>query len=99
MSSDVSQIDYEAVRGVAEGFNQSGETLQGIDRAIEGFLTMLKSQAFVGMVSTAMLNSYINDVRTQLNEVIKTLLEMSNDLKAGVGIREDVDTGNSAKFR
>lgn len=99
MSSDLSQIDYEAVLSVAEGFNKSGETLQDIDRAVEGFLTMLKSQGFIGLVSTAMLNNYINDVRTQLNEVIKTLLEMSNDLKVGVGIVEDVDTGNSAKFR
>lgn len=89
--ADLAQMDYEAIERVAKGFRDSGEMLQNIDRFIEALLTTLRVECFVGLVSTAMLDNYVNSVRTKLNEVVKTFMEMSDDLVKTVAQTRQTD--------
>ena len=99
MSSDTSQINYQALLNTVKGFKESGELLQGVDKLIEGLLVSLKAQWFIGLVSTAMFDSYVNAVRTQLNDVVKTFIEMSDDLDKTVAEYRRRDEENATKFQ
>lgn len=98
MSNELSQMDYEAVERVAKGFKDSGVLLQGIDKAIDALLLMLRTTSFVGLISAAMLESYTNSVQTELNKLVDIFNEMSGDLSKTVQATRERDEQIGTKF-
>lgn len=59
---------------------------------------MLRMEYFIGRVSTAMVENYLRDVRRELQNVIKVLLEMSEQLGKAVEDRKRSQGETSSLF-
>ena len=57
-------MDYDAVQKMSDGFRTSSETLEGVSKALEVAIAVLKATAMFGMIGNAALAMYLEDVFT-----------------------------------
>ena len=91
-------MDVPAVRNVASRFGEMGETLQGVNQAMEAAITMLKASAFVSMFSTYAYAQYLEQLQPIVEDYANKCAEMSGDLQASAEAYERGDAAGATKF-
>lgn len=86
-----SGMDYDAVSGMATGFDTTGDTLQVVSQALTAAIAMLMASAFLGNPGAAAQAAYLANIKPKLDRLAVTCEEFSQDLRAAVAKRQDQD--------
>jgi uncharacterized protein YukE len=97
MSEEV-YMDVPAVRGIAQRFGQMGETLQGVSKALQAAITVLKTSAFIGLFGSYALATYLEQIEPVITEYAEKCVEMNQDLDASATAYENGDRQGSTRF-
>jgi uncharacterized protein YukE len=91
-------MDVPAVRNVATRFGEMGETLQGVNKAMEAAIAMLKASAFVGLFGNYAYAQYLEQLQPIVEDYANRCVEMSGDLQASAEAYERGDAAGATKF-
>jgi len=91
-------MDYQAVQQMADGFNTASDTLQGVSKALEVAIAVLKASAFIGLVGNIALSRYLEGIKPNVDRLSATCEEMSMDLMGAIISLRDGDTSGSQRF-
>jgi uncharacterized protein YukE len=91
-------MDVPAVRNVATRFGEMGETLQGVNKAMEAAIAMLKASAFVGLFGNYAYAQYLEQLQPIVEDYANKCVEMSGDLQASAEAYERGDAAGATKF-
>lgn len=90
-------MEVPAVKGMAKKFQEIGEVLRGVGKALDALGLMLKTTAFVGGVGIAAYGMV-----EQFNKVVNTAAdncqELSKDLEASATAFEQGDSQGATRF-
>jgi hypothetical protein len=82
MASNDVFMDTNAIPDIARRLDTSAQVLKTIDKALEASINILRTTAFVGLVSSSAFERYLLAIQPQIRELIDHCEEMSHDLKA-----------------
>jgi|SRR5665648_35921 len=92
-------MDIPQVQKMAESFGNFGEILQGVAKALEAAIMVLKMSAFVGLVGGFAVERYLSMVKPRVENMAKKMLELQGDLKGAISHYQTGDETGSARFR
>jgi hypothetical protein len=91
-------MDYDVVQSMSDGFKNSSEVLQGVSKALEVAIAILKATAFFGMVGNMALAMYLEGIKPNVDRLAATCDEMSMDLIGAITSLRDGDNSGSQRF-
>lgn len=92
-------MDIPQVQKVAESFGNFGEILQGVAKALEAAIMVLKMTAFVGLVGGFAVERYLSMVKPRVENMAKKMMELQGDLKGAINHYQTGDESGSRRFR
>jgi len=99
MAEEGVYMDVDAVLSMADRFNQFGDVLKGVSKALEMAMITLKATAFVGLVGGAAVERYISFLKPQVDNLAVKCAELQTDILGAVVSFRDGDTSGSKKFQ
>ncbi len=91
-------MDYDAVQKMSDGFRTSSETLEGVSKALEVAIAVLKASALFGLVGNAALAQYLEGIKPNVDRLAATCSELSQDLMGAIVSLRDGDYSGSQRF-
>ncbi|MGB1248987.1 MAG: type VII secretion target [Candidatus Promineifilaceae bacterium] len=91
-------METDAVRGMSTSFGDIGGRLGEVNKALETLSNLLNDTAFVGKVGGNAVAQYIDNMRPQLEEIVKKCEELNKDLESSAKAYEDGDATGSTRF-
>jgi len=91
-------MDYDVVQSMSDGFKNSSEVLQGVSKALEVAIAILKATAFFGLVGNMALAMYLEGIKPNVDKLAATCEEMSMDLMGAIVSLRDGDNSGSQRF-
>ena len=96
MALETTYMDFDKMKSISEGFQDAAQVLNGVVRALEAAMAVLKMTAFVGMVGGAALERFIAAIKPRIEELAKQFTEMSDDINGAMeAFRAAQEAGNS----
>lgn len=92
-------MDIPQVQKVAESFGNFGEILQGVAKALEAAIMVLKMTAFVGLVGGFAVERYLSMVKPRVENMAKKMAELQSDLTGAINHYQTGDESGSRRFR
>lgn len=92
-------MDIPQVQKVAESFGNFGEILQGVAKALEAAIMVLKMTAFVGLVGGFAVERYLSMVKPRVENMAKKMHELQGDLNGAINHYQTGDESGSRRFR
>jgi hypothetical protein len=92
-------MDIPSVQKMAESFGNFGEILQGVAKALEAAIMVLKLSAFVGLVGGFAVERYLSMVKPRVEKMASKMVELQGDLKGAITNYQNGDETGSARFR
>ncbi|MCB9005802.1 MAG: hypothetical protein H6656_00185 [Ardenticatenaceae bacterium] len=92
------KMDVPKVKKMGKTFEDIGEVLNGISKALQILLTTLRATAFVGMFGGWALQSYIEQFKPVIDRLAKQSLEIGRDLAVSAKAYENGDAVGSTRF-
>jgi len=86
-----SGMDYDAVTGMATGFDTTGDTLQVVSQALTAAIALLLASAFMGNPGAAAQAAYLANIKPKVDRLAATCEEFGQDLRTAVAKREEQD--------
>jgi hypothetical protein len=99
MSDNVSQIDYEAVRKSANGFQTAHQTLTVVNITLEAAMMLLRTTAFIGLVGGFAVERYLANIQPKVQRLAEKCMEISEDLEQTVLIHQSKDGDSEGHFQ
>ena len=84
-------MDIPQVQKMAESFGNFGEILEGVSKALEVAILVLKTTAFVGLVGGFAVERYLSMVKPRVDKMAKKLHELQTDLKGAINHYQNGD--------
>lgn len=94
-----SGMDYEAVNGMATGFDSAGDTLQVVSQAITAAIAVLMASALMGNAGAGAQIAYLSNIKPKVDKLAATCEEFSQDLRQAVQKREAQDEEDAGNIR
>jgi hypothetical protein len=91
-------MDYQAVAGVASGFDTAAATLKVTGTILEAAIVALKAASFFTLGTTKMLEQYLANIKPRVDRLGATCEEMAGDLRAAIADHQQADTGGAGNF-
>jgi hypothetical protein len=91
-------MDYDVVQSMSDGFKNSSEVLQGVSKALEVAIGILKATALFGLVGNYALAMYLEGIKPNVDKLATTCEEMSMDLIGAITSLRDGDNSGSQRF-
>ena len=91
-------MDYEAVQAMSDRFRTSSDTLEGVSKALEIAIGVLKATAFFGLVGNAALAHYLEGIKPNVDRLAATCEELQMDLIGAIVALRDGDMSGSQRF-
>jgi len=92
-------MDIPQVQKMAESFGNFGEILQGVAKALEVAIMVLRTTAFVGLVGGFAVERYLSMVKPRVETLAKKMAELERDLKGAINHYQTGDESGSRRFR
>jgi len=92
------KINYSDVEQSAAGFEQVGNTLKMVNKALLAAIMLLKTTAFIGMVGGHAVAAYLENIQPKVDQLSDKCIEMAGDLRATMAQKQQEDEGNAPKF-
>ncbi|RME69680.1 MAG: hypothetical protein D6784_18020 [Chloroflexi bacterium] len=96
--ADEVYMDIPAVRNMAKQFGNIGETLDAVNKVLEGLLTILKTTAFIGLVGGYALIGFIEMIKPYIEQMAEKCRELMDDLNKSVDAYERGDALGATRF-
>lgn len=91
-------MDFDVVQSMADGFRTASETLEGVSKALEAAIAILKATAFLGLVGNAALAMYLEGIKPNVDKLAATCDELNLDLIGAIASIRDGDLSGSQRF-
>ena len=92
-------MDIPQVQKLAESFGNFGEILQGVAKALEAAIMVLKMTAFVGLVGGFAVERYLSMVKPRVENMAKKMHELQRDVTGAINNYQTGDESGSNRFR
>lgn len=92
-------MDIPQVQKMAQAFGNFGEILQGVAKALEVAIMVLKMTAFVGLVGGFAVERYLSMVKPRVENMAKKMHELQDDVNGAINNYQTGDESGSKKFR
>jgi hypothetical protein len=99
MSEQGVYMDVDAVTGMAERFQQIGDVMKAVSKALEIAIMTLRVTAFVGLVGGAAVERYLSRIKPQVDKLSEKCSELHLDLIGAVVSYRDGDSSGSKRFQ
>lgn len=86
------------VRAIAKTFNTLHEVLQGVLKALEAIVTLLKGAAFMGLVGAGAIAYFVETLKPPIQEMAQKFQELNKDLNQSVDAYERGDQQGATRF-
>lgn len=97
--ADEVYMDIPQVQKMAESFGNFGEILEGVAKALEVAIMVLKTTAFVGLVGGFAVERYLSMVKPRVERMAKKMHELKGDLTGAINHYQTGDESGSRRFR
>jgi hypothetical protein len=97
--ADEVYMDIPQVQKMAESFGNFGEILEGVAKALEVAIMVLKTTAFVGLVGGFAVERYLSMVKPRVERMAKKMHELKGDLTGAINHYQNGDESGSRLFR
>lgn len=91
-------MDYGVVEEMANEFRSANETLEGVSKALEVAIAVLKATSFFGLIGNAALATYLEGIKPNVDRLAATCQEMNLDLLGAIVSLRDGDYTGSQRF-
>jgi hypothetical protein len=91
-------MDYDVVQNMADRFGRANEALEGVSKALEVAIAILKTTSFLGLIGNAALAAYLEGIKPNVDQMALTCQEMSQDLVGAIASLRDGDLSGSQRF-
>jgi hypothetical protein len=91
-------MDIPQVQKMAESFGNFGEVLQGVAKALEVAIMVLRTTAFVGLVGGFAVERYLSMIKPRVENLAKKMEELKGDLTSAITHYQTGDTSGSRRF-
>lgn len=91
-------MNVPELQNIAKTFKTLEQVLQGVLKALEVIVNMLKTAAFMGLVGASSIAYFINSLKPPIKEMAERFSELSDDLKASVDAYERGDEQGATRF-
>jgi uncharacterized protein YukE len=93
-----SGMDYDAVNGMATGFDTAGDTLQVVSQMLTAAISALALSAFLGNVGAGAQIAYLSNIKPKVDKLAATCEEFGTDLRLAVQKREELDAASAGQI-
>ncbi|OJX45865.1 MAG: hypothetical protein BGO78_11215 [Chloroflexi bacterium 44-23] len=97
--ADEVYMDIPAVQKMAQTFGNFAEILQGVSKALEAAITVLRLSAFVGLVGGFAVERYLSQVKPRVDNMAKKMNELKGDITGAINNYQTGDESGSRRFR
>jgi hypothetical protein len=77
-------MDYDAVRGISNGFDDAAQVLDAINKALEAAMMTLKMTAFVGLVGGFAVQAFIEQLQPRVEFLARECQEYAEKLNTAI---------------
>jgi uncharacterized protein YukE len=91
-------MDYDAVQKMSSGFSDASDVLQGVSKALETAIAILKATAFLGLIGNFAMVHYLEGIKPNVDRLSATCEELSMDLMGAIVSLRDGDQSGSQRF-
>ena len=91
-------MNVPEVRGIAKTFNTLNDVLQGVLKALEAIVTLLKGAAFMGLVGASSIAYFVESLKPPIEEMADKFEELNKDLNQSVDAYENGDGQGATRF-
>ena len=91
-------MNVPEVRAIAKTFNTLNDVLQGVLKALEAIVTLLKGAAFMGLVGAAGIAYFVESLKPPIEEMADKFEELNKDLNQSVDAYENGDEQGATRF-
>lgn len=91
-------MDIPKVRDIAKGFGNLGELLEGVSKALQTLLMVLKTTAFIGLVGGFAVSNFIEMIKPHVDRMADKCHELDKDLHTSVDAYERGDEQGATRF-
>lgn len=91
-------MDVPEVRGEAQFWGETGQTLRKIESALEATITTLQAASLFSMGTTEPLKQQLQQIKQVIDMVEKKVSQLSEDLGASATAYENGDEAGKALF-
>ncbi|MGD0613384.1 MAG: hypothetical protein ABSB41_17945 [Anaerolineales bacterium] len=92
-------MDIPQVQKMAQSFGTFGDVLQGVSKALEVAINILKVTAFIGLVGGAAVEAYLGMIKPRVDQLANKMHELQGDIQGAISNYETGDQSGSARFR
>jgi hypothetical protein len=92
-------MDIPQVQKMAEAFGDFGEVLQGVSKALEMAINVLRVTAFVGLVGGIAVERYLSIIKPRVEKMAQKMIELQDDLHGAINHYQTGDESGSRRFR
>ncbi len=85
MAGQVVQMDYSIIGSVSKGFQTSAEMLDGVGKALEIAIDILRATAIFSFGTTAALAQYLTVIKQKVEKLSKACTWFSQNLAQAIG--------------
>ncbi|HRV91766.1 MAG TPA: WXG100 family type VII secretion target [Anaerolineae bacterium] len=91
-------MNVPEVRAIAKTFNTLNDVLQGVLKALEAIVTLLKGAAFMGLVGASSIAYFVESLKPPIEEMADKFEELNKDLNQSVDAYENGDEQGATRF-
>lgn len=91
-------MNVPEIRGIAQTFNTLNDVLQGVLKALEAIVTLLKGAAFMGLVGASSIAYFVESLKPPIEEMAQKFEELNKDLNQSVDAYERGDEQGATRF-
>ncbi|MCB0210683.1 MAG: hypothetical protein KDJ52_15190 [Anaerolineae bacterium] len=86
------------VQGIASTFNTLNEVLQGVLKALEVIVNLLKGAAFMGLVGASAIAHFVETLKPPIEQMAEKFQELNKDLTDSIKAYENGDQLGATRF-
>ena len=91
-------MDPDAVTDIAKGFGAVADVLDGVSKAMEAAIDLLRLTAFIGLVGGLALERWLSVMKPQVDYLSRYCRDVSTDVNTAVKNYVQQDFTNAGRF-
>jgi hypothetical protein len=91
-------MDIPQVQKIGKDFSSFGDILDGVSKALQAIIMVLKATAWISFGSTQALATYLERIQPNFKTAAETMRSLSSDINSAINAYQNGDMTGSKHF-
>ena len=91
-------MDIPQVQKIGKDFSTFGDLLDGVSKALQAIIMVLKATAWISFGATEALAQYLDQIQPNFTKAAETMRTLSSDVNSAINAYQNGDVSGSKHF-